>query len=275
MFLSIFSINWNKINYVTGFLYIFLQTLCTFFASESLLKAILILLPQKSINKYQNASASVVINYNLKAHNKGNIIECFENMYNAYINNMSLNNTAIIVSVTEDNELVLYENEILIYYREKLLNHLLTSGEEYLQSHFNYNSWWNKTHVSKNCLRSICIDRCSHFMLIHRKSNVLKKCGQYQDLISFIMGNSIAYTYTDKNIYGTDSRTAIPLFSATDNNNLKNIFNVKYEYTLVLDSDTLVPENTINNLINIAKANPTYVIFQPQIELYNINNSEN
>jgi len=208
----------------------------------------------------------------LKAEDKNDIDECFLNMYNTFIHNMSENSIAVIISATYKDELKIYEQLMLKTFRQKFFNYLYQSGQKYI-SRSNCGtssniSWWSTINVNNTNLISICNSRCHNFLLLRRKSNVLKKCGQYQDLITLSLGYSHSYTYTNKNLYGDKTRSRDTFFES--NNDLNKIIGKKYDYTIVLDSDTIVPKNTIINLIRIAIANPNYVIIQPQINFYNI-----
>jgi hypothetical protein len=107
--------------------------------------------------------------------------------------------------------------------------------------------------------------------MIRRNSSVLKKCGQYQDLITLTQGYSKPYTYVDYFLHGDNYRESnISLFNYSNVLDFDNLYNNKYKYTLVLDSDTIVPNNTILSLIDKAEQNNDYVIYQPRIELCKI-----
>jgi membrane glycosyltransferase len=104
-------------------------------------------------------------------------------------------------------------------------------------------------------------------MVVHRVSRVLRKCGQYQDLMLLSEGDDVAFTYCDGSYYGTDARPyAEPLFHESEDVN--NIFGRKFDYTLVLDGDTGVPDGCVHELLSIAAANPERGIIQPAIKLY-------
>lgn len=100
------------------------------------------------------------------------------------------------------------------------------------------------------------IDRFAReFMVVHRVSRVLRKCGQYQDLMLLSEGDDLAFTYCDWEHYGSDARPySEPLFHNSEDVN--NIFGRKFDYTLVLDGDTGVPDGCVYELLSIAAANP-------------------
>ena len=60
------------------------------------------------------------------------------------------------------------------------------------------------------------------------------------------------------------------MFSFLDNNDYNVIYNKKYKYTLVLDCDTIVEKDFINDILFYAERNQNYDIFQPRIQLTNI-----
>ena len=272
--INIVNIKWNQLHLYIGIIYLLLQGICTLSVSEILLKTILVFThkPNK-IKSVQNiGNTSFIINYNIKAEDKQNINECFTNMYKAFIGNITKKSTAVIISVTEIDEIKKYEDLLLKVYRKKLLNYLYISGQRYINNGNNCNNndhcWWSTVTVNNKNLLSICKQRCEDFILLRRKSNVLKKCGQYQDLIAYSLGYSNSYTYIDENLYGNKARVRDAFF--VYNNDSNKIFDKNFDYTFVLDSDTVVPKNNIINLIKIAMANPKYIIFQPKIEFYNI-----
>ncbi|XP_014787870.1 glucans biosynthesis glucosyltransferase H, partial [Octopus bimaculoides] len=91
-------------------------------------------------------------------------------------------------------------------------------------------------------------------------------CGQYQDLMLLSEGESFAYTYTDIEYYGKMARPYNqPTFYYSSD--VQNIFNRRFDYTLVLDADTGVPDGTVEKLLGIAAANPEKGIIQPSIKL--------
>jgi len=105
----------------------------------------LIILTKNSVNNYAVTNNiieyPIIINYNLKAFTNRDIDQCFSNMYDAYINNVSNNITAGLISVTDSIELKEYEKSILYRYRKKIVNFFSKKREEYLK-HPNTNTWW-------------------------------------------------------------------------------------------------------------------------------------
>ena len=103
--------------------------------------------------------------------------------------------------------------------------------------------------------------------IIHRVSRVLRKCGQYQDLILLSAGHSTAYTYCNRELYGNSAREfGEPLFY--DSDDVQNVLGREFDYTLVLDADTMVEGQVVNKLMQVAKAYPDKDIIQPAITFH-------
>ena len=273
--INIYIIDWNHINNITGYIYLFVQGLCAYTSSEIPLKSLLVLIYKKNKIKHANnvGRTNFVINYNIKASDKKEIDICFLNMYEAFIGNMSENSCAILISATINNELKLYETKKLEYYKKLLYNELRKMCIDYLKNN-NTNCWLSSLDISLITLLinidNICNKRCNDFILLRRNSNVLKKCGQYQDLITLSMGYNTGYTYKNKLLYGSKIReTEKPLFTGNDPFDIIRIIDKKIEYTIVLDYDTMVPQGEIIKLICSAIQNTEYDIIQPSIKLNN------
>lgn len=70
------------------------------------------------------------------------------------------------------------------------------------------------------------------FMVIQRELRVLRKCGQYQDLMLLSEGDNEAWSYTDQSYYKEMARPfGEPLF--TEDEDVIYIKGEKYDYTLV------------------------------------------
>jgi hypothetical protein len=115
-------------------------------------------------------------------------------------------------------------------------------------------------------LPSLAIKYAKDFMVVQRVTRVLRKCGQYQDLMLLSEGDNSAWTYTDKEYYKEAAREyGEPLFHISED--VENIQGRKFDYTLVLDSDTGVIKNSISTLLDVAAANPLRAILQPAIKI--------
>lgn len=279
--INIYIIYWNDINNIIGYIYLLINGVCIYTSSEIPLKALLLLFTKSRKIKHINniGKTNFVINYNIKASDKNEIDICFLNMYEAFTGNLSVNSCAILISATVDDELKKYENEKLKYYKNLLYIELCKSCNEYLKNN-NNNSWWSNLDISLITLlvnnEDICNKRCDDFMLLRRNSNVLKKCGQYQDLITLCMGYSYGYTYKNKILYGNKSReinTNNSLFIGNEPLDIIKIINKKIEYTIVLDYDTVIPQGECIKLVCSAIENSQYDIIQPSILLHNASTS--
>ncbi len=269
-YLTIININWNYINITTTIFYFITHIIATLSISEIFLTYMLILFTKNSVNNYAVTNNiieyPIIINYNLKAFTNRDIDQCFSNMYDAYINNVFNNTTAVLISVTDSIELKEYEKSLLYEYRKKIVNFLSNKGEEYLK-HPNTNPWWKNYYITSDKLLSFCNEKANNFILIFRETNVLKKCGQYQDLICFTQGYDKPYTYNDFMIYGTNIRVPNKMFTFLDRSDYDTLYNKKHKYTLVLDSDSIVPDNFLEKIVNIAEIKNEYDIYQPKIQL--------
>ena len=283
IFFTVINIDWNKINIPITTIYFITHIITTLTISEIFLSYLLILFIKPNITntitdnaridnaRIDNAitDCPVIINYNLKAFTKQDIDLCFFNMYNAYINNIFNNTIAVLISVTDNLELKQYEKAMLYKYRNKIINHLSNKGEDYLK-YPNNNKSWKYFSLTPDKLFSFCNEKASNFILIYRDTNILKKCGQYQDLICLSEGYDYPYTYNDFSIYGTNIRIPDKMFTYLDNSDYEKIYNKKYKYTLVLDSDSIVSYNFLERIVNIAETKNNYDIYQPKIELTNL-----
>lgn len=220
---------------------------------------------------------SVLLNYNLLAVSKDDVDECFYTMFQVYMGNLSKNTSIVLVSATPDEELRRYEIEVRNQYRTLIYDELFKEGVFFVNDDFAQVPegrlrfvWFHYMRIPKmefvrNHLHNICDQFAREFMLIHRKSKVLRKCGQYQDLMLLSMGDDRAYTYTDPALYGDMARPYNePLFY--DSEDVENIYRRNFDYTLVLDADTGVPDGMLRKILGIAAAHPDKGIIQPAIK---------
>lgn len=222
---------------------------------------------------------TVILNYNLLATSKDDILECIETMYMAYVGNLSPNVSAVLVSATNDDELREYELQIRDTYRAILYDDLYREGLAFAKGEYDlvdpihlHNVWAMYVDIDKDTfvteyLEDICDRYAREFMVIHRVSRVLRKCGQYQDLMLLSEGEFEAFSYCDCKCYGKCAREAgEPLFHSSED--VSNILERKFDYTLVLDADTGVPRGGVFDLLQIAAAHPERGIIQPSIKLH-------
>lgn len=272
LYLTYINIDFTMCNKYILTLYFFLYTVLSIKVSEIFLSHILIFFCNKPPNNLVNLqeNPSIIINYNLKAFTNIDVELCFNNMFNTYINNIFNNSVAVLISVTNDDDLRNFEIYMLKEYRNKIYNQLYNEGEKYLKNP-NKISYWNYIIFSKKDLENFCKKKESNFILIHRNTNCLKKCGQYQDLITLSEGYNKPYTYIDTSLYDYTCRKPNKYLKFLDIDDYNKIYNKHYKYTLVLDSDTIVPRDFIKNIIIVAESNPDYTIYQPNIKLTNAN----
>lgn len=272
LYLTYINIDFTISNKYILSLYFFLYTILSLKVSEIFLSHILIFFCNKPLNNSVNLqeNPSVIINYNLKAFTNMDVELCFENMFNTYINNIFNNTVAVLISVTNDEDLCKFEMYMLKQYRIKIYEQLYNEGEKYLKNP-NKISYWNYIIFSKKDLENFCKKKESNFILVYRTTNCLKKCGQYQDLITISEGYNRPYTYIDSSFYDYTCRKPNKYLKFLDIDDYNKIYNQHHKYTLVLDSDTIVPKDFIKNIIIVAESNPEYTIYQPNIKLTNIN----
>ena len=149
--LSYFNIDFTLINipYIT--IYFFILIICTFSVSGIFLKTLLVpFYKKKHLLMYDiDFTTSYIINYNLKAYNHADIDECFKNAFESFINNMTINSVAVIISVTEDETLQKYEELLLETYRNEVFTELHNQGKNFLNNPLQ-NIWWKNTNMRYN-----------------------------------------------------------------------------------------------------------------------------
>ena len=241
--------------------------------------ATLIIGGAKRDNPKANAdNLTLIMNYNLLAVSKDDVDECFHTMFQAYMGNISRNVSIVLVSATAKDELRQYELECRDHYRTLIYDELFKEGVYFCNDEFSEvdedrlkNVWFHYMRIPRlefvrNHLHYICDQFAREFMVIHRTSKVLRKCGQYQDLLLLSDGDDRAYTYTDPVYYGNMARPYDqPLFY--DSEDVENLYGRGFDYTLVLDADTGVPDGMVDKLLQIAAALPEKGIIQPSIRL--------
>lgn len=245
-----------------------LQTLATYFTP-----------PKLKCSKRADAShLTLVLNYHLLATARGDIDECMANMLEAYMGSIAENVSACLVSATNDEELKNYELEVRNLCREKIYNDLVYEGlvwAGFEHGHVDpgrYKRVWSKfRHVDPQefaqvQLSALCQRFASEFMVCHRVSRVLRKCGQYQDFMLLSSGHSTAFTYCDPELYLEAARRyGEDLFN--DSDDVRNCLGRNFDYTLVLDADTAVDKDTVFDMLEIGAANPDRAIIQPSISM--------
>lgn len=280
--LNVLNVDWTKTNYINGIIIIVVLGVLQGSVMEFPMQTVATLLiggDTRDPAKARCDRFTLLLNYNLLALSKDEIEDCLDNMFQAFMGNLSPNVSAVLVSATGPQELKDYEIEVVQKFRSLIYDQLFQEGVSFAKNDLDaINSahlehlWKLYEDVEKSVfvreyLHDICDRFAREFMVVHRVSRVLRKCGQYQDLMLLSEGDDLAFTYCDRVYYGSDARSySEPLFH--DSEDVDNIFGRKFDYTLVLDGDTGVPDGCVYDLLSIAAANPERGIIQPAIKLY-------
>ena len=281
VFLNFFNINFNRTHYATGVILTLILGIVQGSVLEYPVQTIACLIVggwKRDVPRAPSFSKTLIMNYNLLAYSQEEVDECMEMMYKAYMGNLSPKISAVLVSATSDDLLRGYEIFTRDYYRTTIFDELYSEGLAFARGDYDVidsmhlqHIWLQYQHVETNefkrvYLNQICSRYAKEFMVIHRVSRVLRKCGQYQDLMLLSSGDNKAYTYCDRDFYSRSARSfGEPLFY--DNEDVNNILGRCFDYTLVLDGDTGVPRKTAYELLKIAEAHPDRGIIQPAINL--------
>eukprot|EP00927_Polykrikos_kofoidii_P043634 TRINITY_DN37712_c0_g1_i1.p1 TRINITY_DN37712_c0_g1~~TRINITY_DN37712_c0_g1_i1.p1 ORF type:complete len:2828 (+),score=530.43 TRINITY_DN37712_c0_g1_i1:139-8622(+) len=244
-----------------------LQTIATFFSRE---------VPKPK--RADGSGLSLCINYNLLAVSQLDVEECLENQCNAFLGNVSENVSAVLVSATNDPSLKEYELQVRDECRQRIFQELVHEGLVWaglergevdpgrLDRVWKKYDNMDKQEFVQSHLTPLCQRFAKEFMVLHRVSRVLRKCGQYQDLMLLSAGYDLAFTYCDEKLYGSAGRKlGEPLFY--DSEDCRNCFNRKWDYTLTLDADTCVIPGSVFDMLDIGAGNPERAIIQPAITM--------
>ncbi|XP_006817583.1 uncharacterized protein LOC102807443 [Saccoglossus kowalevskii] len=278
LILNILNVDWERTSLPDGIILCILLGIVQGSVLELVVQTVVAIFYRGSDQRDKVANFSnltLLMAYNLLAVSKSDINETFHQMYKAYMGNLSENISIVLISATSDPKLIRHEKNLLKHYRLKIRKQLLREHIRYLQGAenridmFRLHFYWkrfSKEYLQRN-IYQICLHLIREFMLLHRVSKVLRKCGQYQDLIILSSGIKTAYSYTDNEYYGKLARCpGEPLFHSSDDVN--NICGRNFNYTLVLDGDTEVPPTTAYELMAIAAGNPDRGIIQPSITMH-------
>ena len=225
-----------------------------------------------------SSTLTMLFNYNVLALSPGDVDEGMEKMYHTYMDNLTDHVAAVYLSATGDGELRNYETLVRDKYRAKIRGVLEEEGAAFINrdyakvNYFRQINIWRKLedkhgldYVRAN-YSDVCEKMAVNFMCIHRVSRVLRKCGQYQDLMLLSEGRFMAFTYTDPEYYGIYARPyGEPMFY--DSEDVRNIHGRNFDYTFVLDCDSRVPTGVAHTLLGVAAGRPDKAIIQPAIKL--------
>jgi len=282
LILSVANINWSTTPVILGVFIAVVQGLLHWSVLEFPIKTVATMatprIAPKEVDSEQGTT--VILNYNLLAMSQADVDECMQNMLEAYLNNLNENVAAVLISATNDPVLQEYEEQVRNEHRAWLYRQLFRSGLQwagYAQGEDPKSAWqkqvWakyadiEKLEFVQKHLHIICERYAREYMVLHRTSRVLRKCGQYQDLILLSSGEDKSFTYCDTTRYGPAARVeGEPLFRPSQDS--ENMLGRKFDYTLVLDSDTRVEKGSVKKLLRVALAHPEKAIVQPGIKFY-------
>ncbi|KAK7109468.1 uncharacterized protein [Littorina saxatilis] len=280
--LNVCNIDWVKTNIAQGIFVVLILGVIQGSVLEFPVQTISTLLIGG--NRRQNSMTeathlTLVLNYNVLALSKDDIDECLQTMYEAYMGNMCEKFSAVLVSATNDEQLKAYELQVRDNYRAVIYDTLFREGLNFASGDLSGvdplrldHVWRHYSHIhgdvfARDYLDGVCDEFAREFMVVHRVSRVLRKCGQYQDLMLLSEGDAVAYSYSDPAYYGRSARPyGQPLFHSSPD--VDNIYNRRFDYTLVLDGDTGVVKGSVFQLLQVAAANPDRGIVQPAIKLH-------
>lgn len=278
---GIYNVDWRKTPVILGVLISIVQGILHWSVLEFPIQTLATLTkPKRKLAKADASNATVILNYNVLATSQGDVDECMENMLEAYLCNLHENVSATLISATNDTNLQQYELQVRNDHRARIYKEVYKSGlcfagfaegggpmhEAWLKRVWPKYEQLDKHEFVQNLLGGVCERFCQEYMVIHRTTRVLRKCGQYQDLILLSQGEDTAFTYCDRELYHRAARKeGEPLFRPTEDS--ANICGRNHDYTLVLDSDTRVEPGAVHTMLQVACAYPEKAIFQPTIRM--------
>ncbi|XP_076461630.1 uncharacterized protein LOC143294091 [Babylonia areolata] len=280
--LNVINIDWTRTNIVQGIIIVLILGVLQGSVMEFPVQTIATLLVGGDRRANATAPAdhlTVVLNYNILATSEDDIDECLQTMYEAYMGNLDENVSAVLVSATNDERLKEYELQVRDNYRALIYDTLFREGLNFASGDLrgvdparHERVWRRYEHVdgdlfARDYLDGVCDEFAREFMVVHRVSRVLRKCGQYQDLMLLSAGHTTAYTYTDPAYYGRQARPMGELLFQPSAD-VDNIWDRGFDYTLVLDGDTGVVKGSVFQLLAVAAAHPERGIVQPAIKLH-------
>eukprot|EP00928_Gymnodinium_smaydae_P010387 TRINITY_DN13909_c0_g1_i1.p1 TRINITY_DN13909_c0_g1~~TRINITY_DN13909_c0_g1_i1.p1 ORF type:complete len:2259 (-),score=552.00 TRINITY_DN13909_c0_g1_i1:69-6794(-) len=274
--LNIFNVDWDNTPHRLGAFVVLIQGILHWSVLELPLITLVALASEPKVEQRADGShITCVLNYNLLAVTEPMVDECLLAQYEAYMGNLSKNYSAVLVSATNDKELKKYELKVRDDYRERIREELLEEGKAWAEGEevdegrtrrvWSKYAHLDRTDFVENHLPELVEYFVKDFMVVHRVTRVLRKCGQYQDLMLLSAGYEDAYTYTDE-FYGKKARKGgEPLFEPSeDTQNCKGRF---WDYTMVLDADTGVHPDSLEQMMDIAAGNPYRAVIQPSIKM--------
>lgn len=225
--------------------------------------------------KADGSKLTVAINYNLLASDKLEVEACLGNAYEAYIGNLAPTVSSILVSATGDPDLKNYEMEYRDRCREQIRELVMTEGAAVCAGGEAAEAvdvgrrkrLYEPELAAGAALEDIAERAALDFMVVQRVTRVLRKCGQYQDLMILSERSNVTYTYCDPKQYNEAAREGGgPMFHPSAD--VSRVEGRRIDYVLVLDGDTGVVKDSLAELMSVAAANPDRAIVQPAIKLF-------
>lgn len=279
---SILNVKWDTTHPIMGVLVVMIQGLLHWSVLEIPLQTLATMfVSAPPVARADRGHLTMCVNYNLLALGQADIDECMANMYEAYIGNIDKKVSSCLVSATNEPSLKEYELQTRDRYRKQIYDELYAEGLSWAGLAENpvevdagrlERLWSQFEHIDRHVfvqgpLKTLCERFAQEFMVVHRVTRVLRKCGQYQDLILLSAGEDTAYTYCDKDLYAKAARKEGELLFHPSED-CDNVRGRHFDYTLVLDSDTRVIPDTLFELLEIGAAHPDRAIIQPAINLF-------
>mmetsp|Transcript_91460 Transcript_91460/g.167880 ORF Transcript_91460/g.167880 Transcript_91460/m.167880 type:complete len:2228 (-) Transcript_91460:33-6716(-) len=277
---AVYNVDWQQTRPAIGLLIAAIQGLLHWSVLEFPLQTIATLLTKGAkLAKAEADHQTICLNYNLLATSQADIDECMTNMMEGYLLNLSDQVASCLVSATNDPALMQYELQMRNDQRAQIYKQLYRDGLSWagfieggeVNPAFEKKIWTKFEHLDKtdfvqNHLHKICENFAKDYMIVHRRTRVLRKCGQYQDLILLSQGHDKSFTYCNPMYYGKAARKFDDyLFHPSEDT--ANVKGRHFDYTLVLDSDTRVEPLSVFDMLEVAAAYPEKAIVQPAIKM--------
>ena len=251
---------------------LFLQHFLLSSASELPLMAVTTMLVEHKDDEdgVDGGHLGVIINYNLLASDEEEVDAALDNQYHAYVNNLRPSVMACLVSATGDQVLKDYEMTKRDSLRTDVETNVVERGSAWLEENGlqKNNNTGQRQFFLEYLLPMLAKRYAANFLVVQRVTRVLRKCGQYQDLMLLSEeGDNFAWSYTDAKYYSEKARTyGDNLFYPSADVDM--VQGKKFAYTLVLDGDSRLEPGSLKKLMDIAASNPTRPIIQPAIKLF-------
>ncbi len=274
-------------------------------------------LPRKDFRSGIPSDHRAMIAYMLLSNTEQNSAEAFENMAESYLNSLDAGGNVSAVLVSASNGIGIIEHELVQRdaMREKIRETLRAEFAADIQDGPRAEMWktlrssWRERGLTQSEMEEAAErhieSAAKNFMYVHRTSRVLKKPGQYQDLMVMASnGGDRAFAYTDPRygalarlrgqiVFGMDGNVindaglsdeayrqkieALSLRMEEDMDAIRSAgrtaetgVDVSYRYTMVMDKDNTLPAGSLLKLVETAAANPDRGLLQPRTAMAGI-----